>query len=144
MSFARSLAISLVSIIFILSFSLAVTWYNFRDVLNKDNIQGFVNREIVPELINDQCNQLCTQFNTTNCMELCISQASNETEINNMVSSALNSVYSTRIANFSIDDIVNYMNLMFLPLLVISIVSVVVMLLLTKSHSELLVIASFS
>jgi len=133
MWFLKSLGIIVFSLMLVIAASTAITWYNLKDVLDKQNLKGFILAEVVPDVINMQCNQFCIEYNATDCMELCISQASNETGINIMVDDTVNSIYSKEYRSVSLDKVVYYMNMMFLPLIMIAIMSAVFLVALTEA-----------
>lgn len=132
MSFLRSFSIFIVSLLFVLSASSAITWYNLKDVLDKQNLKGFIVAEIVPDLINNQCSDMCSQYNATNCMETCISQVSNEADINKMVDDTLSTLYSKEFGGVSIDKAIYYLNLMFLPFVILSVITAILLVFLSR------------
>lgn len=71
MSMLKSLASFVVSSIFIISLYLAITSYAMGDLIQKENIKGFIQSQLNEETAPKTCEDLCINQQNQGCEEYC-------------------------------------------------------------------------
>jgi hypothetical protein len=72
MSIAKSIAGYIISFLFVLSLYLAITSYTIGSLIQKENIKGFVETQMVGEVASKTCEDFCKgDFDVQKCQEYC-------------------------------------------------------------------------
>jgi len=110
MSFLRKLAAFILSSIFVISLSVFVTSYTLGDTLQKDSLKSFAKSQVVPQMIGQQCDDICKEFNETEkteCLQICREQIeTNRTgEIESTIDTFVDQIYEKEVLSISLSDI---------------------------------------
>lgn len=110
MSFARSLAVFVLSFVFVSSILLGITSYNIGNLIQKKSIKVFINTESM-SFINDQCEENCAPYPEYKdlCIDQCLATLTNETE--SSVSKTVDDIYQQKLANLvSLDELASLLS----------------------------------
>jgi hypothetical protein len=110
MSFARSLAVFVLSFIFASSILMGITSYNIGNLIQKKSIKVFIKTESM-SFINDQCKENCAPYPEYKdlCIDQCLATLTNETE--SSVNKAVDGIYQQKLANWvSLDELASFMS----------------------------------
>jgi len=106
MPFLRSLATLLLSLLFLMTISMAITSYTIGDLIQKNSIKNFFKTEILgTEFINQQCESRCNEYQDYRgeCMSLCLTDLTNQTETG--VDRAVDEIYKRQFFNMNLEQI---------------------------------------
>lgn len=116
MSVLRSLAVFLISILFTFTVFMTVTSYTLGDLIQKENLKTFIKTELSPsflEQLEQQCEDPCLNFTGEQkqiCMEICISELTNKTDIEGTVNKAVDEIYKKEFFNITINDLASLLS----------------------------------
>jgi len=115
MSFLRKLAAFILSSIFVISLSVFVTSYTISDRIEKDSLKSFVKSEMVPQMVSQQCNDLCESVGEpekTECLRICREQieTNKTTEIESTIDTLVDQIYEKEILSISLNDITSILS----------------------------------
>ena len=122
MSIMKSIAVFLLSGIFVLSLFMSITSYTIGGLLQKDNLKSFIENEMAPNLVENQCNDFCSDAGEQKqlCIDMCREDMGNKTD--QTISSVIDNVYSTEFYGISIEKITTVLNqlILFIAITIIS------------------------
>ena len=127
MSLIRSLLSLGLAFLFVTLTFTAVTSYTIGNLLIKENLKEFVETELAPKLITEQCNWFC-QMETLKeeCIDLCISESLEQ--IDQRINEMIEDFYSREIFGITIDQISTFVN----QTQLFSFIAIVCLILITK------------
>jgi hypothetical protein len=110
MSILKGVAVFLLSAIFTFSLFMGITSYTIGGLLQKENLKSFIESGMAPDLVENQCNNLCSDAGEQkqSCLDRCIEEMGNQTD--QTVSSVVDSVYNTEFYGVSINQITLVLN----------------------------------
>jgi hypothetical protein len=123
MSVLRDLGIFLISAMFTFSIFMAVTSYTLGDLIQKENLKSFIESNLAPNLMENQCDEFCVNFTgeqKQTCAQICIEQLGNKTD--ESVSMAVDDVYKKEFYGVSISQLA-YLLSQFSLFVILSIIS---------------------
>ena len=83
MSIWKDVTVFFASILFTMALLSAIYSYTLGDLIQRENFENFMKSEVIPELVEEQCTNLCSDYNETEtCLEACTKQVTNDTEMN--------------------------------------------------------------
>jgi len=131
MSIMKSIAVFLLSGIFVLSLFMSITSYTIGGLLQKDNLKDFIASSMASDLIDNQCNNLCSDVvdEKQNCLEMCREEISSQTDQN--INDVIDNIYETDFYGVSINQITLLLNQLVL-FVAITLVSGIVILYLSE------------
>jgi hypothetical protein len=110
MSILKGVAVFLLSSIFVMSLFMGITSYTIGDLLQKENLEDFIETGIAPDLIENQCSDFCSNNNsqTQNCFETCVEEIGNQTDYT--IKNAIDNVYESEFYGVSINQITSILS----------------------------------
>jgi hypothetical protein len=132
MSILRDLGVFLVSALFTFSIFMAVTSYTLGDLIQKENLKSFIESNLAPNLMEDQCDEFCVNFTGEQkqaCAQICMEQLGNRTD--ESVSMAVDDVYEKEFYGVTISQLA-YVLQQFTLFIVLSVVSGALILVLSE------------
>lgn len=110
MSLLRKFAAFILSSIFVISLSAFVMSYTLGDIIQKDSLKSFAKSQVVPQMVGQQCEEFCKNFNETErieCLQICKEEIeTNRTgEIENTIDEFIDQIYEKEVMSISLSDI---------------------------------------
>jgi hypothetical protein len=104
MSFLRSLAVFIISLIFVSTILMAITAYSIGNLIQKESMKDFIKVESM-QFIDQQCQENCNQYTEYKeaCIQLCIADLTNQTQTG--VDKAVDEIYQKQIFNTNLEEI---------------------------------------
>ena len=113
MSILRGIAVFLLSSIFVMSLFLGITSYTIGELLQKENLKGFIETSVAPDLIQNQCSDICSNNSQIeDCLSRCTDEMGNQTS--HTIESTIDNVYESEFYGFSIEQVTSILSQLFL------------------------------
>jgi hypothetical protein len=104
MSFLRSLLSFVLSFLFVTLLFTAITSYTIGNMLDKESLKSFVNLNIAPNLISQQCNWYCKgEADVEGCVEECVSENLGQTD--KTVNEKIDELYGRKIFGVTLNQV---------------------------------------
>jgi len=104
MSFLRSLLSFALSFLFVTLLFTAITSYTIGNMLDKESLKSFVNLNIAPNLISQQCNWYCKgEADVEGCVEECVSENLGQTD--KTVNEKIDELYGRKIFGVTLNQV---------------------------------------
>jgi hypothetical protein len=130
----RSIVVFILEFIFVTATISVVASYMFKDILQKSSLSEFIKTNLIPQMVQEQCDTRCQQISQGNlttyntCMPWCKNETQNNTQ---NIDTYIDQVYSQKIYNMTLGDMVDFLNTYFIPLIILTIISGVAMIFLS-------------
>jgi len=100
MPLARSLAIFVLSFLFVSFILFAITSYNIGKLIQKESMKNFIKAQSM-SVINQQCEEECKNYPDYKdlCIEQCLKETTNQTEAG--INKAIDDIYKQKLADLT-------------------------------------------
>lgn len=124
MSLARSLLSLALSFLFVTLIFTTISSYTIGSLIEKGNLKSFVNSNIAPEFIEEQCIDLCKgRVDEEDCSKQCLYSSLNQTE--DAIDQAIEELYTEDFFGLTLNDVSIFMSQFTLFLILTVVVGII-------------------
>jgi len=127
------------SMIFVTSTTLAITSYTIGEVIQKENIRNFMETEMLPNMINESCNNACSNFTDIGIRQICFDDCIiiYGSEINETINSITENIYAQGAYGLTLDQLSYFLNAYFIYFVLIAIATCILIPIIGRSLHKL-------